>query len=310
MALQVVLVAGLTTLGCSNVLALDAFEDAEATSTTSSASATASSSGSGGAGGAAASATSSDASTGTTGGGGAASTSTGAGGDGGSGGAGPSDCAGAVASGMYNACVDPSGRFYWGLATIYASGSPLPDAQVAAGEWSVSLWALGDPLNGTTLTLVLESPGVARMDLPAGLPEGQCRTQADCQDAGSCAPPGSVACGGATGCNLNGEPCEADATCGGTPDAPQFCAQDPCCGMGVCQPGCLDDLECGLARSCAADGRCVAAACDEQAPCPDNFACMAGSCARKPCDGDAACAGVCVLQQCQESFGTCELPAP
>lgn len=144
----------------------------------------------------------------------------------------------------------------------------------------------------------------------AGPPEGQCRTQADCQDAGSCAPPGSVACGGATGCNLNGEPCEADATCGGTPDAPQFCAQDPCCGMGVCQPGCLDDLECGLARSCAADGRCVAAACDEQAPCPDNFACMAGSCARKPCDGDAACAGVCVLQQCQESFGTCELPAP
>lgn len=174
MALQLVVVAGLATLGCSNVLALDAFEDAEATSTTSSASATASSSGSGGAGGAAASGTSSDASTGAAGGGGAASTSTGAGGSGGAGGAGPSDCAEAVASGLYNACVDPSGRFYWGLATIYAGGSPLPDAQVAAGEWGASLWALGDPLNGTKLTLVLESPGVARMDLPAGLPEGLC----------------------------------------------------------------------------------------------------------------------------------------
>ncbi len=143
------------------------------------------------------------------------------------------------------------------------------------------------------------------------LPDGKCRVWEDCSEmGGSCAPPGSVQCGGATGCTFDGAPCVDDPACGGTPEAPQICAQDPCCGMGLCRPGCLGDGDCGLAQRCGPEARCVAAACDAENPCPADYACTMGTCAVKPCSVDLECEGYCVLQQCSAALGTCELPAP
>jgi hypothetical protein len=143
-----------------------------------------------------------------------------------------------------------------------------------------------------------------------GLPAGSCRTDADCDDIENCARPGSVECSGATFCDLDGPPCLDDAECGGTPDAPQICVPDPCCPDSICQPGCVDAGDCGLAQACGDDGRCVAASCDMQVPCPPNYTCEQGTCAVTTCESDAPCDGFCVVGQCSVGLGTCSAPKP
>jgi hypothetical protein len=141
------------------------------------------------------------------------------------------------------------------------------------------------------------------------LPAGMCLTQDQCENGASCDPPGTVFCGGATGCALDGVACVDDGACGGSPGAPAICVTDPCCQMGICQPGCLGDAECGSAAECGADGRCVPAPCDAMSPCPADFTCTAGLCARASCGGGVGCVGYCVLGLCYASPGNCNLPA-
>jgi hypothetical protein len=143
-------------------------------------------------------------------------------------------------------------------------------------------------------------------DLPP--PTGMCRTDADCMNIEfQCVPPGSGGgCGGATGCILQGEPCVDDASCGGSPDAPQICVADPCCGDSFCQPGCVGPDSCGPVGMCGPDARCVPRSCDAADPCPANFSCIADTCAVTPCESDAQCTGVCLLGSCSTGFGTCE----
>ena len=141
-------------------------------------------------------------------------------------------------------------------------------------------------------------------------PAGQCRTHEDCVDFEECVPPGTNVCGGATGCNLGGESCAEDAGCGGTPEAPQICVTDPCCGQQFCQPGCVGPDACGPLGMCGPDARCIARTCDPGDPCAgDNFSCIDGACAVKPCTSDAQCAGVCLLGGCSTGFGSCLEPA-
>ncbi|MBK7830647.1 hypothetical protein [Nannocystis sp.] len=141
------------------------------------------------------------------------------------------------------------------------------------------------------------------------LPSGSCRSAADCENIEDCVPPGAVTCGGATGCTLDGAPCNTDPECGGTPDAPQICVPDPCCGMSLCQPGCLGPADCGPAAMCGADARCVPATCTDEPDCPANYSCTANTCAQTPCDSDAQCDGFCVNGGCQPALGYCMGPA-
>jgi hypothetical protein len=142
------------------------------------------------------------------------------------------------------------------------------------------------------------------------LPEGSCRTQADCDDIGQCDSPGAVQCGGATGCVLNGMECADDPACGGTPQSPMICVPDPCCGLSLCQPGCLTDMDCGPAQRCGADARCAAASCDAMAVCPAGYTCVDKTCAPTPCTSDAMCEGYCVNGACSAVLGSCSYPTP
>ncbi len=162
----------------------------------------------------------------------------------------------------------------------------------------------------TATTVGTTGSPVTTSGTTGSLPAGACRTSADCEDFEDCTWGGTVQCGGATGCALNGEACVDDPSCGGTPESPQICVQDPCCGMGVCRPGCLTDMDCGLAQSCGADARCTAASCDMQTPCPANYGCAANICGPVACTGDAECDDYCVFGFCSAALGICVAPAP
>ncbi len=162
----------------------------------------------------------------------------------------------------------------------------------------------------TGTTIGTTGSAITTSGTTGSLPEGACRTANDCDDSETCTWPGTVQCGGATGCALNGEACVDDPSCGGTPESPQICVQDPCCGMGVCRPGCLTDMECGLAQRCGDDARCTAASCDLQNPCPANYGCAANICGPVACTGDAECDDYCVFGFCSAVLGICVSLAP
>jgi len=141
-------------------------------------------------------------------------------------------------------------------------------------------------------------------------PTGQacCRTSADCgQRFEQCFAPGEdVGCGA---CQIPPSQCTQDTEC--TAMGPTFiCAtvQCACNGEMACVAGCADSAACGEGLMCGADHRCVALACSAASPCPANFDCASGACARRPCSEDGVCDGVCVEGRCFETFGFCSAP--
>lgn len=180
-----------------------------------------------------------------------------------------------------------------GTSTTGGTGSTAEVTGTGTGSTAATT---GAPTTGTGTTGVL--------------PDGQCRTQADCEDFEQCEPAGAVQCGGATGCTLDGSECSDDAACGGTPESPQICVPDPCCGLSLCQPGCRVDGDCGLAQRCGPDARCAPASCDPQTPCPADFSCVEARCEPSACSGDGECDGYCVYGRCSAAPGNCVAPAP
>ena len=183
------------------------------------------------------------------------------------------------------------------LALALAAGCP-PDEKSTTTDANTT-GTNGTGTNGTGTTAGLTTTNV---DPP---PAGQCRDANDC-DLEECVSPGTKACRGATGCLLEGTECVDDPSCGGTPEAPQLCVQDQCCGVSFCLPGCLADADCGLGQRCGADARCTGAKCDPKIPCPANFTCVEGACAVTGCTGDATCDGYCVNGLCGTAFGSCQ----
>lgn len=196
----------------------------------------------------------------------------------------------------------------WTLLLLLAAcpGDGAPNSETTAGSTG-GVETTGATTSATTSAATGPTTGA---EPP---PAGKCRTNADCMDSELvCVPPGSNAgeCSGATGCILQGEPCVDDAGCGGTPDAPQICVADPCCGDMLCQPGCVGPDSCGPLGMCGPDARCVARTCDADAPCPANYTCTDAACTPTPCESDGQCTGVCLLGKCNIGFGTCtELPS-
>jgi len=185
------------------------------------------------------------------------------------------------------------------------TGSTSDITGTGTGTGTGSTAALTDTASTSTSTTPTTGTGTTGV-----LPDGKCRTAADCEDFEQCEPPGAVSCGGDTGCALVGTECVDDAVCGGTPESPQICVTDPCCALGRCQPGCLADSDCGLAQQCGPDARCAAASCDANAPCPANFSCTADLCAPTACSGDGECDGYCLNGRCSAEAGNCIAPAP
>jgi hypothetical protein len=76
-------------------------------------------------------------------------------------------------------------------------------------------------------------------------------------------------------------------------------------------PGCASSVDCGAGQSCdLGDHRCRPSDCSENAPCPENFLCADGLCARASCTEDRDCDGFCVDGRCFDRYGTCQLPPP
>lgn len=180
-------------------------------------------------------------------------------------------------------------------------------AAACGGDKSETSDTATDTAAATTATSgATGSAGTSESASTGSLPIGKCRSTADCDEGNeSCLAPGTLTCGGATGCVYNGEPCNADPECGGTPDAPQVCVPDPCCGMSICQPGCLGPTGCGPAQMCGPEARCVPATCKDKPDCPANYSCTANICAQTPCDSDTACDGFCVNGGCLPTLGVC-----
>lgn len=197
------------------------------------------------------------------------------------------------------------------LFAAACGGDGKPDSETTGGETTAPSSGGSETTAPTGSETTAPTGGMSTggtSDLPP--PAGRCRTNADCMEFGNCEPPGAVQCGGATGCNLGGEPCVDDASCADTPDAPQTCVADPCCGELFCQPGCVGPDSCGPAGMCGPDARCVARICDAGNPCPADFSCTDDGCAPAPCESDTQCTGVCLFGQCSADFGSCVEPAP
>lgn len=137
-----------------------------------------------------------------------------------------------------------------------------------------------------------------------------CLSSASCRNAQEfCAPPNSaVGCGA---CDSTPGTCVTDDDCRIVQPAticePRQCACFP--DSTVCVPGCTTDSDCGVGQSCdVATNRCDAQPCST-APCPDNFDCRSGRCARRACVDFADCEGFCVEGLCFEQAGECRPPA-
>jgi hypothetical protein len=155
-------------------------------------------------------------------------------------------------------------------------------------------------------------------DCPAlGCPSADCcREQSQCT-GGICASPGETVCGGA--CNGEKSTCTDDSDCrpmaaqGGV-GAVLVCDPIPCsCGNGAhhCVPGCATNEDCGEGATCtAATGRCAPSTCSAEAPCPLDFDCTFGICARRTCTDDLTCDHYCVEGVCQGSLGECVPAVP
>jgi hypothetical protein len=140
------------------------------------------------------------------------------------------------------------------------------------------------------------------------LPKGDCRAMNDCKPVGfmECVPPG-----GSAGCGTCQNPpmtCSGDTDCA-TQGATSICVPAACACMGqsICVPGCMSDAACGPGETCAPSHHCVPTTCATDAECPANFACTGGTCGRKSCTDDKACAGYCVGGSCYDMLGTCTM---
>jgi hypothetical protein len=138
----------------------------------------------------------------------------------------------------------------------------------------------------------------------AGLPDGACRSNADCPQSGNFAFTTCAGPAGAGGCVCEELPsCTDDSQC----DAGAFCTSDagvPAChGPGsFCFPECHSARDCQYWQACTG-GRCVAMPCDQ---CPSYLSCGSGACAPKSCAGDGDCpGGYCVDSTCSGTLGTC-----
>jgi len=139
-----------------------------------------------------------------------------------------------------------------------------------------------------------------------------CGSQGDCDASGppisSCTPPGTpLGCGI---CLSDPGDCSVDTDCStGNVCDPMQCS---CVGAMACTPGCGMGAPCPIGSSCSQDAhpRCLATSCSPQTPCPANFDCSGAKCVRRDCVDDADCEAFCVLGQCFEGLGECQLPRP
>jgi hypothetical protein len=186
------------------------------------------------------------------------------------------------------------------------SGMSLGDCRVASG-------CVADLCFACSCTPQFE--GCRREADPAfecpalGCPQPLC-----CGEDGACPGGGGLTCvqpGDSLGCgvcNPTAGSCTSDAEC-----APSICEpiECSCSEQRACVPGCASTADCGEGLSCDIVGhRCLPASCSENAPCPDNFICADGLCARASCTGDTDCDGFCVDGKCFDSLGTCKAPPP
>ena len=83
----------------------------------------------------------------------------------------------------------------------------------------------------------------------------------------------------------------------------------------ICKPVCTAQ-SCAAGESCRADGHCAPTVCVTGADCVPHFECTPAAdntheCTRKYCEDDTGCpGGACVLGQCFETAGQCQLPVP
>jgi hypothetical protein len=136
-----------------------------------------------------------------------------------------------------------------------------------------------------------------------------CQEESQCQAMnGQCAAPGApFVCGM---CNPETGDCGADSDCGNG----DICEPIPCScqGESACVAGCGTGTDCdpGLVCSGGAHPRCVPAVCSASQPCPPNFDCQVGQCARRVCSDDLLCDGYCVEGRCYDALGECLPMAP
>lgn len=133
------------------------------------------------------------------------------------------------------------------------------------------------------------------------VPDGSCRTTADCDESQF------QGCFGPSGCQGGCESlpsCTEDSQC----DAGTVC-QGPMQGSCVmegdlnCAPPCTSDGDCALPTQQCSGGHCAPIPCDQ---CPPYLSCTNGACAAKACTSDADCpGGYCVNATCMGTLGTC-----
>ena len=149
-------------------------------------------------------------------------------------------------------------------------------------------------------------------DPPFQCPALGCPQPLCCGSDGTC-PGGGLLCvqpGDSLGCGVcNPAPgsCTSDGQC-----APSICEpiECSCSAARACVPGCASTADCREGQSCdLSSHRCLPSDCSS-APCPDNFICADGMCARASCTTDTECAGFCVDGKCFDGQGTCQAPPP
>lgn len=144
------------------------------------------------------------------------------------------------------------------------------------------------------------------------LPEGRCRTPADCLDMEDCFYPGQqIGCGP---CMEPENTCEADEECQNMDpdDGPWICSMSEiddclCESAMICKTGCTTETDCPPAFECDENHHCRRLSCDIDGDCPANFICpQSGKCHRISCTDDLDCPDAfCVSYGCYEQLGSC-----
>ena len=152
-------------------------------------------------------------------------------------------------------------------------------------------------------------------DPPYDCPDLGCMQPLCCQSQAECNAPGGVyaAPGTPNACGMC-DPFPGDCAADGDCAAGSICEPVPCSCNGAlrCVPGCAQPTDCGPGATCAAGDhpRCEPVACDAQNPCPPDFDCLAGACARRLCTSDLECDHYCVMGGCYPGYGECRMPPP